>query len=381
MTKPLTIGDYKKWLLYSFDNQNFETHYNLLKALKAGDSFKTVTVTTAGHSGTSTYTLSAEGISDSLEITDDQRNAFIKYLIDYYFQTDDVDSAMLEKTREGERAANHGNVASGTRLTASDQPYVVRQHRKESTYYNIRLTISVLFYLTFGGILAYNFITDLSGSLILLAVAIPFVLIVLLVSKVLHGIFIGMIRGNSIRVTKDQFPEVYSIIEAQAKAINTTIPEIYITSGHFNAFVTKFSRAHILMIYSEVIETTLQGNYDVLKYVTAHELCHIKRKHVAMEKYLLPSKVVPFLSLAHSRGCEYTCDRAGYDFSPRGSIEGILIMTTGKEIYSKFNVEKHIKHSMENEGFWTWLSEKFLTHPHLYKRLAEIKEYSAERTL
>src|SRR5690349_912800 len=109
MTKPLTIGDYKKWLLYSFDNQNFETHYNLLKALKAGDSFKTVTVTTAGDADTSTYTLSAEGISDSLEITDDQRKAFIKYLIDYYFQTDDVDSAMLEKTREGERAANHGN--------------------------------------------------------------------------------------------------------------------------------------------------------------------------------------------------------------------------------------------------------------------------------
>ncbi|MBT1698136.1 M48 family metallopeptidase [Fulvivirgaceae bacterium PWU4] len=372
MNKSLTIGDYKKWLLYSFDNQNFETHYNLLKALKAGDSFKTVTVTVAGN----TYTLSAEGISDSLEITDDQRQAFIKYLIDYYFQTDDVDSAMLEKSQAGERAVNHGYVASGARGHAPDEKYVVRQHPKESIYYNIRLTISALFYLAVGGILAYTFITDIGGSLLLLMIGVPFVLVVLLTARVLHGIFIGMIRGNSIRVTKDQFPEVYSIIEAQAKAINTTIPEIYITSGHFNAFVTKFSRAHILMIYSEVIETTLKGNYDVLKYVTAHELCHIKRKHLTIEKYLLPSKIVPFLSLAHSRGCEYTCDRAGYDFSPQGSIEGILIMTTGKEIHSKFNVEKHIKHSLENEGFWTWLSEKFLTHPHLYKRLAEIKEYS-----
>ena len=51
-------------------------------------------------------------------------------------------------------------------------------------------------------------------------------------------------------------------------------------------------------------------------------------------------------------------------------------MTTGKEIYSKFNVELHIKNAVENEGFWTWFGEKFMTHPHLYKRLVEIKAYS-----
>jgi hypothetical protein len=51
-------------------------------------------------------------------------------------------------------------------------------------------------------------------------------------------------------------------------------------------------------------------------------------------------------------------------------------MTTGKSIYAKFNIDVHINNCIENEGFWTWLSEKFLTHPHHYKRLIEIKEYS-----
>jgi Zn-dependent protease with chaperone function len=228
-----------------------------------------------------------------------------------------------------------------------------------------------------AGVVAYGIVSDLaflfSGLLIL-----PIIFIVYLFNTVIHGIFIGIIRGNSIRVTRDQFPEIYKIIEEQAKRLKIkTLPEIYIANGHFNAFVTRFSRANILLLFSEVIETALTGDYDVLKYVTAHELGHIKQMHLTKRKYLFPSRIIPFLELAYSRGCEYTCDRIGYRFSPKGSAEGILIMTTGKEIHSKFNMALHIKNSVENEGFWTWLSEKFLTHPHLYKRLAEIKKYSA----
>ena len=33
-TKNLIVGDYKKWLLYSFDGQDFNDHYHLFKALK-----------------------------------------------------------------------------------------------------------------------------------------------------------------------------------------------------------------------------------------------------------------------------------------------------------------------------------------------------------
>lgn len=191
------------------------------------------------------------------------------------------------------------------------------------------------------------------------------------------GIFIGFVRGNSIRVTKEQFPDIYAIIEEQRIQLNIKkTPEIYISSGHFNAFATRFSRSNIIMIYSEVIETTLKGNYDVLKYVTAHELCHIKQKHLAKSAYLFPSRLVPFLSLAYSRACEYTCDRVGYHFSPKGSIEGVLIMTTGKDIYFKSNVEQYLQSATELEGFWTWFSEKFSTHPHHYKRLLAIREFS-----
>jgi Zn-dependent protease with chaperone function len=374
-TKELIISDYKKWLLYSFDNQDPETYYNLFKALTSGTDFGTVKIT---RSGDTTILVSSEGVKDDLQISEDQCKSFIKYLIDNYFHSEEVDKVMLSKRQGSEKAKNHNFLGSNNPL-ANDQSakYKVQPHPKESFYFNLKLFVSILFYAGVAGILLYGVLSD-PAILFSLLIIIPSLFIIALLRKLTKGIFAGMIRGNSIRVTKEQYPDIYHIILEQALRMNIhKLPEIYITHGHFNAFVMNFARGHILMIYSEVIETALTGNYDVLKYVTAHELCHIKQKHLSKREYLFPSVIIPFLSLAYSRGCEYTCDRAGYDFSPRGSVEGVLIMTAGKEIHSKFNIELHIENSIANEGFWTWLSEKFLTHPHLYKRLVQIKNYSS----
>jgi Zn-dependent protease with chaperone function len=372
--KEFITQDYKKWLLYSFDNQHPETYYDLFKALKGKQDSGTVKITMSENSD---ITISADNVSDDLQITEDQRTALIKYLIDNYFHSEEVDKVMLEKRQRSEIAVNH-NFLKSKNHSFTDQPtsYKVQAHPKESIYFNIKLVVSLLFYALIIGYFVYGALTDLS-SLLMLFVILSAVLVAGLLNTIVMGIFVGIIRGNSIRVTPEQYPDIYTIIKEQAIRLKIKeLPEIYITAGHFNAFVTKLARKHVLMLYSEVVETALSGNYEVLKYVTAHELCHIKQSHLTKEKYLLPSRIIPFLGLAYSRGCEYTCDRAGYDFSPKGSIEGVLIMTTGKEIHSKFNIELHIKNAMENEGFWTWLSEKFLTHPHLYKRLVQIKNYS-----
>ncbi|MCX2746195.1 M48 family metallopeptidase, partial [Mangrovivirga sp. M17] len=157
------------------------------------------------------------------------------------------------------------------------------------------------------------------------------------------------------------------------------IPDIYICHGSFNAFVTKFARKKYLMLYSEVIETALMGDTEVLKFVIGHELGHLKRQHLNKEVWLTPSLLIPFLKQAHSRGCEYTCDRIGHYFSTQGSFEGILILATGKEIFSKINIQRYIDDAHAENGFWVWFSEKFLSHPHIYKRLSAIKNYAEKR--
>jgi len=370
------LNDYKKWLLYSFDNQAFENYYNLFKALQTTNTSGAVRISKSVFHDQQHYTISLDHIDEELRVTEKQRSEFLQYLSDSYFKTDDIDAVMKEKTRQSDSARNHNFIEQKNNLYTEGKPdFTVKPHSKEITYFNIKLAVSLLFYLAVVGLIVYGALSDLSTLISVLSI-VPVILFLGLVQKIFTGIYVGTIKGNSIRITQDQYPEIYKIIEDQAQKIKVKLPETYITSGPFNAFVMRFSRGHIMMIYSQIVETALRGNYDVLEYVIAHELCHIKQKHLAKRKYLLPSAIIPFLSLAYSRGCEYTCDRVGYHMSPKGSIEGILMMTTGKELHSKFNIELHIKNCVENDGFWTWLSEKFLTHPHLYKRLVEIKKYS-----
>jgi Zn-dependent protease with chaperone function len=375
MNKQIVVGDYRKWLLYSFDRVSSDHIYELFKALENTQSFGIVTLSKLQEGGT-VFVISSEKVDEDLHITEDQKNQFSKYLRDNYFQHGDVEDPREEKTRIAEIAKNHKFISENDiAFRETSGGYKVKPHPKETAYYNAKLIFSILVYAVLLGVAGYNLATNIASWVLLLTI-LPIIGALFLSGWIAKGIFIGVIKGNTIQLTEEQYPEIYQIIKGQAQKIDVELPDIYIAAGHFNAFVTRFSRRHVLLIFSEVLETALKGNYDVLKYVTAHELCHIKQRHLAKRKWLLPSAIIPFLGLAYSRGCEYTCDRVGYDFSPKGSVEGVLIMTTGKEVYSKINVEKHIETSIRSADIWTWLSEKFLTHPHLYKRLVQIREYS-----
>jgi Zn-dependent protease with chaperone function len=138
----------------------------------------------------------------------------------------------------------------------------------------------------------------------------------------------------------------------------------------------KFARAKVLMLYSQVVETAMTGDDSILRFVIGHELGHIHRKHLTKSRWLIFSIFIPFLNKAYSRGCEYTCDRIGYHFSQKGAIEGVLILATGKEIYSKINVDHFVDDAVNSGSFWMWFSEKFLSHPHTAKRLNELRKYA-----
>jgi Zn-dependent protease with chaperone function len=285
-----------------------------------------------------------------------------------------VDAWYREKMAGEDKVKNQGSLSDDL-ATVSPTGQLV-PHPKETYYFRIRVFFSALIYLAVLITVVYA-IFDNPTSLFILLMFVPLAGFFWLLQFLAHGIFMGMIKGESVEVTARQYPEIYAIIKEEAKQIGLKdLPRTYITSGDFNAFVTSFARSKILMIYSEVVETTLQKDYDVLRFVVAHELCHLKRRHLMKDKFLFPSRLIPLLYNAYSRGREYTCDRAGYLASPHGAVEGILIMTTGKEVYSKINVEQHLQNVQENSDFWTWLSEKFRTHPHAFKRLLAIQEFS-----
>ncbi|QIB26819.1 M48 family metallopeptidase [Caloranaerobacter azorensis] len=213
------------------------------------------------------------------------------------------------------------------------------------------------------------------AMLILSRIGIMYLLIATIFAFFAHGIFIGSIRGNSIRVSDKQFPEVYKIAKDLSQKIGfEEVPSIYImqSGGMLNAFATKFLGRNFVIIYSDVLELAYKEGEPAVAFIIAHELAHIKRKHLTWRGLLYPAMLVPLLGPAYSRACEYTSDLIAAQLVPEGAIQGLTVLATGKRLYQKLNILEVINQSEEESGFWIWLSEKFSNHPNLIKRINRV---------
>ena len=105
------------------------------------------------------------------------------------------------------------------------------------------------------------------------------------------------------------------------------VPEVYVmqAGGTLNALASKFMRANIVVLFSELIEAC-DDDTGARDMIIAHELGHLHAGHLRWTWFLLPGSMVPFLGTALSRAREYTCDRYGaaglgeiFDDEPVGS--------------------------------------------------------------
>lgn len=367
----LIENDYKKWILYNDSLQDFQNLYDLYSAVRSRMSYGKV----AYQADAETITVRQEGVSSPLIILLEKQDEFLKYLEKHYFSNEDIEEWYKNKAQDQDRASN-SSLKQTKKPVSHSKPHAYKVHRKESIYYKVRLFFSLVTYIGIIGLLAASFIKSTTEGLISLTMIGVLVLIFWFAKRIVQGFLIGMIKGNAIKVHDNQYPEIYDIVKQQAEQIGLKeIPETYIAAGRFNAFVTMLARKKYLLLFSEIAETASKGDFEVLKFVVGHELGHLQRRHLTRETWLWPSLFIPFLKAAHSRGCEYTCDRIGYHFSPQGATEGILILSAGKEIYSKFDADQFVQDTEGQHSFWMSLSEKFLSHPHTAHRLVAIKKY------
>jgi Zn-dependent protease with chaperone function len=237
-------------------------------------------------------------------------------------------------------------------------------HDNEKTYYTLCLIISILIYL----------------GLFLSIIGIFYIVIGVIVTLFLHGISIGHIRNNGVKLTERQFPEIYS--RARKIALNMgvqNVPDIFIlqSGGILNAFATNFLGRNFIVLYSDIVEISKDSHDEELDFIISHELAHIKRKHVTKQLFILPALWVPFLGNAYSRACEYTCDRmaASYTQNSVSAINGLAILAVGKRLFVDMDIIEYVQTAKTESGFFIWLSQALSTHPPLPKRIAEIQHF------
>lgn len=195
-----------------------------------------------------------------------------------------------------------------------------------------------------------------------------------------NAIMIGNIRGNGVRINEKQFPEVYERVVHLSNAMQLkTVPDVFVihSEGAFNAFATRFLGRNMVVIYSEVFELAREQNEKELDFIIAHELAHIKRRHIWKNILIMPANFIPFLSQAYSRACEYTCDRKAAYYIQDGAAaqRALTILSIGKVLYNDVNESEFLEQIHSESNVAVWFAECLSTHPILPKRIQAVGQF------
>ena len=239
------------------------------------------------------------------------------------------------------------------------------QSERETIYFVFSVLASILVYVLAA--------VSIFGIAIVLAIAV-FILYA-------NAIMLGSIRGNGVRIHERQFGDVYDRVQVLAKQMELKkVPDVFViqSEGALNAFATRFLGRDMVVLYSEVFELAREKGESELDFIIAHELAHIKRRHVWKNLFILPAGFIPFLAQAYSRSCEYTCDRhAAYTIQDASSAKRALtLLGIGKKMYLEVNEDAYREQIETESNGIVWLSEVLSTHPHLPKRIQSIEQFS-----
>ena len=181
------------------------------------------------------------------------------------------------------------------------------------------------------------------------------------------------IRGNSIRLSRDQFASLYDRLQSHcAKLGLTTAPELYITNSAIREPAQAFSswkRDYIVMNQS-IVDLALESGGDVMAFILGRELGRIRLGYTRLWTEILLTYVlrIPYLNIPITRVRTYSCDRYGAFLAPNG-VRGLVIAVSGRRLLQNVNVEDYIKQAVPHEGLWSRIGSTVTEKPPVLYRL------------
>jgi Zn-dependent protease with chaperone function len=238
---------------------------------------------------------------------------------------------------------------------------------RERWLYAVMLVVSLMVY----GVLLLVALGDPKAASMIVTYGLLFPFLALFA----HGLALGRVRGNSVRVSERQLPQLHRLAAAHARRLGMErVPAIYVmqSGGILNAFATRFLGRDFVIIYSDVLELALAQGEAAVGFIVGHELAHLWRGHLKYRWLTAPGRLMPYLGAAYSRACEYTCDRIGAFCQPEGAISGLLALAAGKQLHAHVDVREFAAQAETDTGFWVRRAEIISSHPNLPKRVAAL---------
>lgn len=232
---------------------------------------------------------------------------------------------------------------------------------KEKTLFSISLVVSALFWLVV-----------VVGTL---GVSLLYVAVYFVAYLFAHSALICYLKGNGVRISAAQFPDLHQRLESCCERLHMPVPEAYVVQvgGALNAFATRFLGRNFVALYSDVLDT-LEERPGALNFYIGHELGHIHRNHLRWAPVLFPAGLLPLLGAAYSRAREYTCDRYGFACcaTPEDAEAAVGALAAGGR-WRLLSGQRFAEQSANTEGFWMSFHELTSDYPWLTKRMASLR--------
>lgn len=232
-------------------------------------------------------------------------------------------------------------------------------YKNEKTLFAIAAILSTLFWLiligaTFG-------------------IALIYVLFGLVFYLFVQSGFISHLKGNGVKVTEAQFPDLHrSLVNCCQKIGMDSRPDMYLLrTDFFNALATIFLGRNFVVLFTDVVDA-LDDEPSAIDFYIGHELGHIHRMHLRWSGFLFPALLLPVLGTAYRRAQEYTCDRYGAhccdsDDSVRFALAA---MSAGDTRWKQMNPAEYSSQIAVTSEFWMSFHELTNDYPWQTKRMA-----------
>jgi Zn-dependent protease with chaperone function len=214
-------------------------------------------------------------------------------------------------------------------------------------------------------------------ALVVTIVGILYGVLILLGMLMAHALFLAHIRGNGVRVSERQLPDLNARVRAASEKLGLPQPpEAYViqAGGVLNAFATKLLSRKYVILFADLVDQCHEARQ--LDFVVGHEIGHLAAGHLRWNAFLAPYHLVPWLGPAYSRAREYTCDRCGFLVAGdlEQSMRGLVVLAAGGRVAGQVDLSAFTAQLLETGGFWMAVLELSASHPFLCKRAAALKK-------
>ncbi|HEY2473714.1 MAG TPA: M48 family metallopeptidase [Candidatus Cybelea sp.] len=186
------------------------------------------------------------------------------------------------------------------------------------------------------------------------------------------------VRGNSVRISEQQFPDVYAVLKEHCRKLGMTeLPELFLTSGSIPPYSQTFSswREQYIVLHQNIFDIDDRKTMDVISFVIGHELGAIRLNQTAVwnEMLLTYLSSIKWLRSPLERVRVFSRDRYGATLAPTG-FRGLLINAIGRRLLDEVNVDDYFAQMRRYGGFWSGVDVFFEPIPQVLTRLRRLRD-------